>query len=113
MKIGFICQPWDYITPGQPPTGSIALVTYELARRLSQTDQIVVNAPRGGYQAKHELWKGIQFNRLGLRADALLLTGPGGCATNWTVRARTSIQSCITQSMQRARRLACTGKPVM
>jgi len=76
MKIGFICQPFDFITPAQPPGSSIALLTYELARRLSQTDQVVVCVPRGGEQAKRELWNGIQFNRLGLRADALLLDRP-------------------------------------
>jgi glycosyltransferase involved in cell wall biosynthesis len=76
MKVGFICQPFDYINPSQPPGGSIALLTFELARQLSQSNQVAVCAPLGGGEAKSELWNGIQFHRLGLRADAWLLDRP-------------------------------------
>jgi glycosyltransferase involved in cell wall biosynthesis len=76
MKIGFICQPFDNITPSQTPGGAIALLTYELARQLSQSHQVVVCVPRAGGQAEHELWNGLQFHRPGLRADAWLLDRP-------------------------------------
>jgi len=76
MKIGFICQPFDYIVPSQPPGGSIALLTYELARQLSQSNQVAVCVPRGNAETKRELWNGIQFHWLGLRADAWLLDRP-------------------------------------
>jgi glycosyltransferase involved in cell wall biosynthesis len=77
MKIGFICQPFDSGVPPDPG-GSIGLLTWELARRLSRSFQVVVCAPDAGRQPAHEQWEGVQFDRIRLRADRWLLDKPRG-----------------------------------
>jgi glycosyltransferase involved in cell wall biosynthesis len=75
MKVGFICQPFDDC--GLPvPNGSIALLTWELARRLNRSHQTVVCAPRLAQQRAQEQWEGVQFNRFSLALDRRLLDRP-------------------------------------
>ena len=80
MKIGFICQPFDNGGPPDPG-GSIGLLTWELARRLSRSCQVVVCAPRFAQHAAHEQWEGVQFYRFRLRPDHWLLDRPRGLSS--------------------------------
>ena len=80
MKIGFVCQPFDNGGPPDPG-GSIGLLTWELARRLSRSCQVVVCAPRFAQHAAHEQWEGVQFYRFRLRPDHWLLDRPRGLSS--------------------------------
>ena len=77
MKIGFISQPFDNGVPPNPG-GSIGMLTWELARRLSRSCQVEVCAPRVGSQPPHEEWENVRFHRFGLRPDRWLLDRPRG-----------------------------------
>jgi glycosyltransferase involved in cell wall biosynthesis len=77
MKVGFICQPFDDCAP-PVPNGSIALLTWELARRLSGSYQVTVCAPHLAEQRRTEEWEGVRFIRFGLKPDRRLLDRPRG-----------------------------------
>lgn len=77
MKIGFISQPFDNGVPPNPG-GSIGLLTWELARRLSRSCQVEVCAPGVGRQPPHEEWENVRFHRFRLKPDRWLLDRPRG-----------------------------------
>jgi glycosyltransferase involved in cell wall biosynthesis len=67
MKIAFVNQPRDFISV--PPSGSIPNVTYELARRLARSCDVIVYAGRGHLQPKVEYGEGIQYRRVLIGRD--------------------------------------------
>jgi glycosyltransferase involved in cell wall biosynthesis len=77
MKIGFISQPFDNGVPPNPG-GSIGMLTWELARRLSRSCQVEVCAPGVGPQPPHEQLENVRFHRFRLRPDRWLLDRPRG-----------------------------------
>lgn len=75
MKIGVICQPFDDCTP-PVPNGSIALLTWELARRLKASHDVIVCAPLLGQPLARERVEGVWFERVSLGPDRRLLDRP-------------------------------------
>ena len=100
IKIGFICQPFDNGGPPDPG-GSIGLLTWELARRLSRSYQVTVCAPRSPRQPAQEQWEGVQFNRVRLRPDYWLLDRPR--RLHGPVGDRRDINSILYYSIYAAR----------
>jgi len=54
MRIAFISQPRDAIEAEGTQNGSVAIVTWELARRLAQRHDVTVHAPRARGQVEEE-----------------------------------------------------------
>jgi glycosyltransferase involved in cell wall biosynthesis len=67
MKIAFVNQPRGFFSV--PPAGSIPIVTYELARRLARSCDVIVYAARGHLQSKVEFDEGIQYRRVLIGRD--------------------------------------------
>ena len=63
MKIAIVNQPQDPIVAGQEQRGSVAIVNWELAKRLAQRHEVTVYAPRANGQASCERWRTIQIRR--------------------------------------------------
>ena len=64
MKIAILNQPQDPIGAGEEQRGSVAIVNWELARRLADRYEVVVYAPRTHGQAARERWGGIEIRRI-------------------------------------------------
>lgn len=54
MRIAFVSQPRDPIAASGSQWGSVAIVTWELARRLARTHEVTVYAPRAPSQPDEE-----------------------------------------------------------
>jgi glycosyltransferase involved in cell wall biosynthesis len=64
MKIAIVNQPQDPIVAGQEQRGSVAIVNWELAKRLAERHEVTVYAPRAPGQARSERWKNIEIRRV-------------------------------------------------
>ena len=64
MKIAIVNQPQDPIVAGEEQRGSVAIVNWELAKRLAQRHQVTVYAPRASGQPNQERWKNIEIRRV-------------------------------------------------
>ena len=64
MKIAIVNQPQDPIVAGEEQRGSVAIVNWELAKRLAQRHEVTVYAPRAPGQARSERWKNIEIRRV-------------------------------------------------
>ena len=64
MKIALVNQPQDPIEAGEEQRGSVAIVNWELAKRLAQRYPVTVYAPRAAGQPDHERWKNIEIRRV-------------------------------------------------
>jgi glycosyltransferase involved in cell wall biosynthesis len=64
MKIAIVNQPQDPIVAGEEQRGSVAIVNWELAKRLAERHDVTVYAPRAPGQARVERWKAIQMRRM-------------------------------------------------
>jgi glycosyltransferase involved in cell wall biosynthesis len=64
MKIAIVNQPQDPIVAGEEQRGSVAIVNWELAKRLAKRHEVTVYAPRAGGQASSERWKTIEIRRV-------------------------------------------------
>jgi glycosyltransferase involved in cell wall biosynthesis len=64
LKIAFINQPQDPIEAGEEQRGSVAIVNWELARRLSERHEVVIYAPRAPGQPRKERWERIEIRRV-------------------------------------------------
>ena len=64
MKIAIVNQPQDPIVAGEEQRGSVAIVNWELAKRLAKRHEITVYAPRASGQARAEKWKNIEIRRV-------------------------------------------------
>jgi glycosyltransferase involved in cell wall biosynthesis len=64
MKIAIVNQPQDPIEAGEEQRGSVAIVNWELAKRLAQRHEVTVYAPRSNGQASYERWRTIEIRRV-------------------------------------------------
>jgi glycosyltransferase involved in cell wall biosynthesis len=64
MKIAIVNQPQDPIVGGEEQRGSVAIVNWELAKRLAQRHEVTVYAPRASGQASCERWRNIEIRRI-------------------------------------------------
>ena len=64
MKIAIVNQPQDPIVAGEEQRGSVAIVNWELAKRLAKSNEVTVYAPRAPGQARTERWKNIEIRRV-------------------------------------------------
>jgi glycosyltransferase involved in cell wall biosynthesis len=64
MKIALVNQPQDPIVAGEEQRGSVAIVNWELAKRLAERHEVTVYAPRGPGQTRSERWKNIEIRRV-------------------------------------------------
>jgi glycosyltransferase involved in cell wall biosynthesis len=63
MKIAFVHQPVNTISP-KGRTGSIEIITYEMARRLARYCDVVVFARKGRNQKEFECDQGVRYRRI-------------------------------------------------
>lgn len=73
MKVAFVNQPWDTISP-PVSAGSIPIWTYETAKRLSQAAEvrkIVIYARRDSQQAATETYEGIEYRRVSVSGSKI------------------------------------------
>jgi spore coat protein SA len=61
LKVGFVSQTWDHSGPPDPG-GSIGIWTWEVARRLARSLDVVVAGPRSRGVAA-ERWENVDFRR--------------------------------------------------
>ncbi len=54
MRVGFVSQPRDPIVATEAQNGSVAIVTWELARRIAETHDVTVYAPHDSGQLPEE-----------------------------------------------------------
>src|SRR5580704_6808981 len=64
MKIAIVNQPQDPIVAGEEQRGSVAIVNWELAKRLAERHEVTVYAPRAPGQPRSERWKNIEIRRV-------------------------------------------------
>lgn len=64
MKIAILNQPQDPMAAGEEQHGSVAIVNWELARRLALRHQVIVYAPRAPGQPLRERWGAIEIRRI-------------------------------------------------
>jgi glycosyltransferase involved in cell wall biosynthesis len=63
MKIAFVAQPIDEFVP-PVERGSIAIIAYQIARRLARSHEVLVYAPRGPGQAAESRVEGMRIRRI-------------------------------------------------
>lgn len=68
MKIAILNQPQDPIVAADEQRGSVAIVNWELARRLAERHEVTVYAPRAAGQPLVERWRGIEIRRTRISA---------------------------------------------
>lgn len=73
MKIAFVGMPWSASVAPAPPADSIAICTYELARRVSRHHKVLVYGKREWWQRSVQRYQGMEYRRVSLLADQLLL----------------------------------------
>lgn len=64
MKIAIVNQPQDPIVAGEEQRGSVAIVNWELAKRLAERHEVTVYAPRAPGQVRAERWRNIEIRRV-------------------------------------------------
>ena len=72
MKIAFINQPWNYAVP-PVQSNSVPILTYQLARRLARSCDVIVYARKGSAHRKVEWDDRVQYRRVSLGADLWVL----------------------------------------
>jgi glycosyltransferase involved in cell wall biosynthesis len=68
MKIAFVSQPWNRMGP-PADIGSIAILTYQAARRLATTHDVAIYARRDPPQPEVERVDGVTYRRVPIRWD--------------------------------------------
>jgi O-antigen/teichoic acid export membrane protein/glycosyltransferase involved in cell wall biosynthesis len=63
-RVAIINQPQDGVLASDEQRGSVAIVNWELAKRLSRRFDIVVYAPLFKGQLRSERWRGIEIRRI-------------------------------------------------
>jgi hypothetical protein len=62
-RIAIVCQPWDNVA--RQSRGSLAIISYELARRLAGHSHVIIYGQRGPGQKQWEIdGASIEFKRL-------------------------------------------------
>ena len=74
MKIAFVTQHWDEVVPRVGGSSSIPILTYQIARRLTQSGEVIIYAKRGHSQQKVQCDdEGIHYRRMSVTAEDWLL----------------------------------------
>ena len=68
MRIAFVSQPWETVNPGDL-TGSVSVITYELARLLARSCDVVVYAPWDRRRPRVERVDGVAYRRVRVALD--------------------------------------------
>ena len=72
MKIAFVAQPLDSVLP--PKQNSIGIWTYEVARRLSKNNEVIVYCSGKRFRGKKRVrMSGVTFNAVPIRFDSRIL----------------------------------------
>lgn len=71
MKVAFISQPWNHCPPIK--TGSMSVWTYEVARRLAKTCDVIVYANSNRFQKRKEYYEGVFYRRVSASLDNFLI----------------------------------------
>lgn len=71
MRIAILNQPQDPVVAGEEQRGSVAIVNWELARRLAERHAVTVYAPGAPAQPAAEHWRGIDIRRTRFSAKYL------------------------------------------
>lgn len=72
MRIAFVCQPWEVLNPAEP-SGSIPILTDELARRLAASCDVVVFGRRGLTGLHAITHRSVRYRRMRLTPIDLFL----------------------------------------
>ena len=72
MKIAFVNQPWNTVNLPEA-SGSIAIWTYEVARCLAKSADVIVYAKQDKLQKKVESYEGVEYRRITLTPDQVIL----------------------------------------
>ncbi|MEO8167213.1 MAG: hypothetical protein ABI623_03140, partial [bacterium] len=73
MKIAFVSQPWDEIRIPFEGRSSMSILTYELAKRLSVSNEVLVYTRLNHGQPAEETSDGIRFKRFAAAMEDKLL----------------------------------------
>jgi glycosyltransferase involved in cell wall biosynthesis len=74
MRIAFVNQPWDLAVPLVGGYSSISILTYQFARRLARSNEVIIYAKRDRSQQKVECDdEGIRYRRMPVAAEDWLL----------------------------------------
>ena len=68
MKVAIVSQPWDTLRP-PVSSGSIPIWTYETAKRLSQSCEVVLYARRNEGEPAQEVVDGIEYRRVAIAGN--------------------------------------------
>jgi glycosyltransferase involved in cell wall biosynthesis len=68
MKIAFVHQPINTIS-STDRSGSVEIITYEMARNLAENSDVIVYAKKGRYQKESEYSQGVQYRRISTAFD--------------------------------------------
>lgn len=71
MRIAFVNQPWNPVFP-PVESGSIAIWTYEVGRRLARDHQVILYSMRAPGQPARQSIDGIEYRRFPVRLDRWL-----------------------------------------
>ena len=71
MKIGMVNQPWS-VNPPINSADSIAILSYEMARRLARSHEVISYSPGFRGEAASEIADGILFRRVSRVVDRVL-----------------------------------------
>lgn len=72
MRIAIVSQPWDSVIPATH-SGSISIITYQLARRLARSAEVVVYArEEKGFPREHRE-EGVLYRRVSTNVDVWML----------------------------------------
>lgn len=74
MKIAFVAQHWDEVDPRGGGSTSIAILTYQMARHLTRSGEVLIYARRGHSQQKVQLdEEGIHYRRKSVAVEDQVL----------------------------------------
>ncbi|MHC5074181.1 MAG: glycosyltransferase, partial [Planctomycetota bacterium] len=72
MRIAFVNQPWNTIDPPVESPDSIAILIYEMARRIAHSYEVTIYSKKGRSQVKVERHEGVTYKRISTKFDLLL-----------------------------------------
>lgn len=68
MKIAILHQPFCTVSPTNP-NGSVEIITYEMARHLTRSCDVIIYAKKGHDEKDFEYYRGVQYRRISAYAD--------------------------------------------
>jgi glycosyltransferase involved in cell wall biosynthesis len=71
MKIAFINQPQDRMAAAEEQRGSVAIVQWELARRLARRHEVAIYSAASQGQSLYDYWQGVHIHRVPLATSTI------------------------------------------